>query len=243
MARRKQRDDEAAFLAAYAPGKFPRPSVTVDLVVLTILDGVLSILLVARGEHPFKGRWALPGGFVRVGEGPKDQGEDLYDAALRELREETGLPAGAALLEQLGAFGRPNRDPRTRVISVAYHALVRPTLVPHVSGGGDAAGARWFPVVERPPLAFDHDEIVERALARVRGDLEGTSVAFALVPETFTIAELRTVHEVILGTTLDPGNFRRRFLRMLDDGVLEPARGKRATASKPAQVYRFVDRR
>jgi 8-oxo-dGTP diphosphatase len=243
VASRKQRDDEAAFLASYTPGKFPRPSVTVDLVVLTILDGVLSILLVARGEHPFKGRWALPGGFVRVAEGPKDQGEDLHDAALRELAEETGLPPGSALLEQLGAFGRPGRDPRTRVISVAYHALVRPTLVPLAGGGGDATSARWFPVTGRPALAFDHDEIVERALARIRRDLDDTSVAFALVPETFTIAELRTVHEVILDAALDPGNFRRRFLRMLDDGVIEPARGKRATASKPAQVYRFALKR
>lgn len=240
-------EGEAKFLREYEPGSFPRPSVTVDLVVLTVVDKLLRVLLVKRGEHPFKNRWALPGGFVRVGDAREDQGEDLEAAARRELEEETGLShdtAGRIHLAQVGAFGKPNRDPRMRVISVAYVALVRPELVPLVRGGGDASHARWFAIEELPPdgheLAFDHAEILESAIARLRADLDRTSVAFELVHDTFTIQELRAVHEALRGETLDPGNFRKKFLRMLEDGVIEAARGKRPTASKPASVYRFV---
>jgi len=231
---------EGAFLASYDPRSFPRPSVTVDLVILTVTDGDLKVLLVERGEHPFKGRLALPGGFVRVGEGQKEQGESLDDAAARELAEETGLPTGSVYLEQLGAFGAPGRDPRTRVISVAYYALVRPTLAPLVRAGGDAHAARWESVEDVKELAFDHDAILRAAIARVRREIDLSPIGFELVPETFTIQELRAVHEVVKGAKLDPGNFRKRFLRMIDDGVIEEARGKRLTASKPAQVYRFV---
>ena len=129
-----------------------------------------------------------------------------------------------------------------RVISVAYYALVRSTLVPFVRAGGDVSHTRWFSAAELPSegLAFDHADILDAALARMRADLDRSSIAFELVPETFTIPELRTVHEAIRGETLDPGNFRKKFLRMIEDGLIEPARGKRATASKPANVYRFV---
>lgn len=126
-------EGEAKFLRDYAPGDYPRPSVTVDLVILTVVDKVVRVLLVKRNEHPFKGRWALPGGFVRVGPSREEQGEDLEAAARRELEEETGLAhdtAGRLHLAQIGAFGAPNRDPRMRVISIAYVALVRPELVP-----------------------------------------------------------------------------------------------------------------
>lgn len=244
----KQREEER-FLEEYRPGVYPRPSVTVDLAIFTVLDKLLHILLVRRSEPPFKGQWALPGGFVRVKGDRKDQGEDLDDAAHRELLEETGLSHGTSagvFLEQVRTFGRPGRDPRMRVISVAYYALVRPTLVPLIRAGGDVSHAKWFDVTEfaagsksRSELAFDHGEMLDAALERMRADLDRTAIAFELVPETFTIQELRAVHEAIRGETLDPGNFRKRFLRLIEDKVIEPARGKRPTASKPASVYRF----
>jgi 8-oxo-dGTP diphosphatase len=244
--------DEARFLEQYRPGEYPRPSVTVDLAVFTVIDKLLHVLFVRRNEHPFKGRWALPGGFVRVSDDRKDQGEDLDAAAHRELLEETGLShtaSASVFLEQVRTFGRPGRDPRMRVISVAYYALVRPTLVPLIRAGGDVSHAKWFDVGElagdrkaRTELAFDHADIVDAALTRMRADLDRTAIAFELVPETFTIQELRAVHEAIRGETLDPGNFRKKFLRLVEDGVIEPARGKRPTASKPASVYRFVRR-
>lgn len=243
------KESEARFLARYRPSDFARPSVTVDVAVFTVIDGVLHVLAVRRSEHPFKGRWALPGGFVRVGDARGDQGEDLDAAAYRELLEETGLSRSLPapiFLDQVRAFGKPGRDPRTRVISVAYYALVRPTLVPLVRAGGDAAQARWLDVGEllgdASRLAFDHAEILGAALARLRADLDRTSLAFELVPETFTIPELRAVHEAVRGEPLDPGNFRKRFLRLIEDGVIEPAKGKRTTASKPANVYRFARR-
>jgi 8-oxo-dGTP diphosphatase len=236
--------DEAAFLAAYRAKVFPRPSVTVDLLVFTILDADLKLLLVRRKEPPFAGAWALPGGFVRAGDTFADQGEDLEAAARRELSEETGLPAGQLFLAQLGAFGKAYRDPRTRVITVAYTALVRPDLAPFVHAGSDAAAAGWCSVreLDARTLAFDHAEIVAAGLARLRDRVESSTLAFELVPATFTIAELRAVFEVIKGARYDPGNFRRRFLRLVEDGVIEPAPGKRVTSSKPAKVYRFVRR-
>ena len=214
--------------------------------ILTVLDNDLKVLLVQRNEHPFKGRWALPGGFVRVSDDRKDQGEDLDDAARRELEEETGLSketAGHFFLEQVKTFGRPGRDPRMRVISVAYYALVRSTLVPLIRAGGDVSHARWFSVAElraMPRSRSTTSEILEATLAKARADLDRSSIAFELVPETFTIQELRAVHEAIRGEPLDPGNFRKKFLRMIEDGHIEAARGKRATASKPANVYRFA---
>ncbi|MBX3192497.1 MAG: NUDIX hydrolase [Labilithrix sp.] len=229
---------ERQFLERYRPERFARPSLTVDLVILTVVDKELRVLLVQRAEHPFKGRWALPGGFVRVGESADHQGEDLDEAAARELQEETGL--SNIYLEQVRTFGKPGRDPRMRVVSVVYFALVRPSLVPLVRSGGDAARARWYGATDTPPLAFDHADMLAAAIARLRADLDRTGIAFQLVPETFTVQELRTAHEAIRAQALDPGNFRKRFLRMIDDGVIEPARGKRATASKPAHVYRFT---
>ena len=235
--------DEAKFLARYKPGKFARPSVTVDIAAFTILDGALQVLLVKRGEHPFRGALALPGGFVRVGSGEgDDRGEDLDAAAARELAEETGLAMGDVYLEQLAAFGDPHRDPRMRVITIAYYALIRPDLAPKVRGGGDALAASWHHVADLGPrdLAFDHHHIVGLAAARVAERIGASSIARSLVQQTFTIPELRHVHEILTGKPQDPGNFRRRFERMLEDGILERAPGKRATASKPALVYRFL---
>lgn len=236
--------DEAGYLARYRPGAFPRPSVTVDVVILTVLDAELRVLLVRRREPPFRGRWALPGGFVRVGDGARDQGEDLDAAAARELEEETALDPRLVHLEQLRAFGRAGRDPRTRVITIAYVALVRPDLVPRVRPGGDVDRTAWQPVAQiaQRDLAFDHAEIVEHARRRVVARLDDSDIASSLVPGTFTIPELRSVHESVTGEAHDPGNFRRKFHRLLELGVIEQAPGKRITASKPATVYRFARR-
>jgi 8-oxo-dGTP diphosphatase len=233
---------ERAYLRGYDPSAFPRPSVTVDLAVFSVIDAELRVLLVRRGEHPFKGALALPGGFVRVGDGHRDQGEDLDAAAARELHEETGLTAADVYLAQLGAFGKAGRDPRMRVITIAYYALVRPDLAPLVRAGGDARHAEWIAVarLSARDLAFDHHDIVAAARARVAKDLEATSILAHLVPATFTIPELRHVHEIVNGRPEDPGNFRRRFLRRIEDGQIALAPGKRITASKPATVYRFV---
>jgi 8-oxo-dGTP diphosphatase len=237
--------DEAEFLRNYRPERFPRPAVTVDIIALSVVDAELRVLLVKRGEHPFKGAWALPGGFVRVGDGHRDKGEDLEGAAARELEEETGLRPPDAFLEQLGAFGRAERDPRMRVITVAYYALIRPDLVPFVRAGGDAAEAEWHSVMglARTKLAFDHTEIIDSAVRRVAERIDSSSVAANLVPKTFTIPELRHLYGLLEGAPLDPGNFRRKFERLIESGVIEEAPGKRITASKPARVYRFLPRR
>jgi 8-oxo-dGTP diphosphatase len=194
---------------------------------------------VRRGEPPFQGSWALPGGFVRVGDTFHDQGEGLEAAARRELIEETGLELHAAWLEQVGAFGEPYRDPRMRVISVAWAALVRPTLAPYVRAGTDAADVRWWPVRELPELAFDHAHITAASLAHVRRRIEGSAIAFELVPDPFTVAELHAAWEAVLGEPIDPANFRRRFRGLVSDGVIHEAPGQRATATRPAQVWRF----
>jgi 8-oxo-dGTP diphosphatase len=235
---------DEAFLRDYRASDYPRPSVTVDVVVFTVVDSDLKVLMIRRGQPPFQGAWAIPGGFVRVSD-DADQGEDLRDAAARELEEETGLTSDQVFLEQLHTFGRPGRDPRTRVITVAHYALVRTDLVPLVSAGSDADQARWFSVgseISNLELAFDHRAILEVALERIRSKIDDAPLAFELVPPTFTIAELRAVYDAIKGQAYDPGNFRRRFMRMQTDGVIEQAPGKRQTGTKPARVYRFVRR-
>jgi len=241
MRARSASSADAAFLASYKPSDFSRPSVAVDIVALTVIDSLLRVLLIRRAEPPFRGRWALPGGFVRVGDAHRHRGESLDEAVARELDEETGLSVRDVYLEQLGAFGHPDRDPRMRVISVAYYALVRPDLVPTVRGGGDAAHAEWHVVPSRGlRLAFDHDRIVDAARERIRERIHTTSLARSLVARTFTIPELRNVYAIVTGEPQDPGNFRRKFQAMLDARVVERAPGKRITASKPAAVYRFA---
>jgi 8-oxo-dGTP diphosphatase len=232
---------EAEFLRQYRPADFPRPSVTVDIAAFSIIDAELRVLLIRRGDHPFKGHWALPGGFVRVGDAHRNQGEDLEKAAVRELEEETGLRAPDVYLEQLGAFGAAGRDPRMRVITVAYYALIRPDLVPLVRAGGDASHAEWISVssCDEASLAFDHAEIIRCAVSRVAERIEASSIAASLVPKTFTVPELRHVHTLLTGQRQDPGNFRRKFERLVEAGVVEQAPGRRLTASKPASVYRF----
>jgi 8-oxo-dGTP diphosphatase len=224
------------FLAQYA-----RPSFTVDIVVLTVRGGALSILLVERGIEPFKGKLALPGGFVQVGVGGVG-GEDVDDAAARELVEETGLAPTQVPLVQVRAFGAPYRDPRGRVITAGYLALVKPELAAFVRAGSDAAHAAFHPLTDAllARLAFDHKDIVSATLEFVRRDLEIGTLAFALVPATFTMRELREVHELLGGAPLDPGNFRRKFLRLVSDGIVEPADGTRVTGRRPAQVWRVT---
>jgi len=202
--------------------------VTVDLVVLTIRDGVLNALLIRRGIPPYKGRWALPGGFVL-------DDEDLPAAAERELREETGVATAAGHLEQLRTYGGPRRDPRGRVVSVAYLALL-PDL-PAPTAGSDAAGAHWRAVDGVQRLAFDHDEILRDGVERARAKLEYTPLAAAFCPAEFTIAELRGVYEAVWGTDLDPRNFHRKVTATA--GFVEPAGASTGGGrGRPAQLFR-----
>jgi 8-oxo-dGTP diphosphatase len=204
--------------------------VTVDLVVLTIREGQLCALLVQRKIEPFQGRWALPGGFVL-------DDEDLGPAAVRELAEETGLTEVAAEghLEQLGTYGTPGRDPRGRVVTVAYLALIPDQPVPRA--GSDAAGAEWRPLHRVQPLAFDHDRILADGLERARAKLEYTSLAAAFCPPEFTVAELRQVYEVVWGAPLDPRNFHRKATST--EGFLEPTgRSTAGERGRPAQLFR-----
>ncbi len=235
--------------------EYPLPAVAVDMVILTIDPRAhLSCLLVRRGEDPFKGAWALPGGFVDVGAGYRAgpaQGEDLRAAAARELREETGLEVGRhqVFLEQLYTFGAAGRDPRGRVITVAYYALVSVEFAPFVRAGDDARDVRWHPISadeDNPsdlPLAFDHEEIVRSALERVRGKVDyDPRLVRALLPEEFTQSEFRRVHELIKGARYDKSNFSKRFRRMLEDGRFEATDAKKALrgAGRPPKLYRFV---
>ncbi|GAB3680733.1 NUDIX hydrolase [Actinocorallia lasiicapitis] len=244
---------DADFLAAYDPRQYDPVSVTVDVVALTIRDGVLHVLLVRRGAPPFQGAWALPGGFVRAVSGS----EDLPAAAARELAEETGLKElGRVHLEQLGSYGAPGRDPRMRVISVAYLAF-GPAL-PDPLAGSDAAEAAWVPVASleltddgaQPPgtdrpLAFDHARILADGLERARAKLEYTPLATAFLAERFTIPELRAVYETVWDEELHAGNFHRKVLSV--PGFVEPTgqtteHGGRRGGPR-AKLYRSGDAR
>jgi len=207
---------------------YPRPSVTVDVIIFTLREDDLQVLLIKRGHPPFEGMWAIPGGFV-------DIVESLEDAALRELEEETGVRD--VYLEQLYTFGDPGRDPRGRTITVAYFALV-PADTVRLRAGDDAADVRWWSVYDLPPLAFDHAGILAYALQRLRYKLEYTAVGFELLPETFTLSELQAAYEVILGETLDKRNFRRKILSA---GVIEQTSEYRTGEGRPAKLYRFCD--
>ncbi|MEU5307201.1 NUDIX domain-containing protein [Streptomyces sp. NPDC021562] len=206
-------------------------AVTVDLAVLTLRAGALHVLLVERGLEPYAGRWALPGGFVM----PRESAET---AARRELAEETGLADVSGLrLEQLRTYSDPDRDPRMRVVSVAFTALLPHPPEPH--GGGDAAQARWLPYDPARPLAFDHDRILADAHDRVGAQLEHSCVATAFCPPEFTLGELQNVYETVWGVTLDRPNFRRKVLTT--PGFVEPVPGAaRLTGGrgKPAALYR-----
>ena len=206
----------------------PPFAVTVDLVVLTVRDGALQALLVRRGEEPYAGCWALPGGFVRIE-------EDIAAAAHRELAEETGLPAGSVHLEQLGTYGEPGRDPRMRVVSVA-HLVLAPDL-PAPVAGSDAAEARWTRLPAGAALAFDHDRILADGVERARSKLEYTSLAAEFCAAEFTVADLRAVYEAVWGAPLDPRNFHRKVTGA--EGFLQPTgRSSTRDRGRPAQLYR-----
>ncbi|MFD3454876.1 NUDIX domain-containing protein [Streptomyces sp. NPDC058691] len=224
-----------ADMSPYDPSAFPPFAVTVDLVVLTVRSNALCALAVRRGEPPYQGRWALPGGFVRGD-------EDLAEAAARELEEETGLRAGKGVhLEQLATYGDPKRDPRMRVVSVA-HLVLAPDL-PAPRAGGDARSARWAPVGELlrngedGALAFDHARILGDGVERARSKLEYSALATAFCPPEFTVGELRRVYEVVWGVALDPRNFHRKVTGTV--GFLVPTGGTTTRqGGRPAQLFR-----
>ncbi len=207
--------------------KYPHPAVTVDGVVFGYDDADLKVLLIQRAQAPFEGKWALPGGFVEM-----DEGLDV--AVRRELEEETGITR--LYLEQLYTFGEPKRDPRERVISVAYYALVK--LADHaVRAASDARNVAWFPVADLPALAFDHEDIVEMALKRLKGKVRYEPVGFELLPERFPLSELQHLYETLLEQPLDKRNFRKKILGMgllADTGDIQ-----QDVAHRAARLYRF----
>ncbi len=200
---RRPPPDEAAWLASYDRMQFPPFAVTVDMVLLTVRHGTFSVLLVERDTHPFRGNLALPGGFVLPD-------EDLDAAAVRRLERETGVRRDAAHVEQLGAFGAPDRDPRMRVVSVAYLVFAPDLEAP--SPGKGTRSVSWFPVdeVNTTALAFDHDRVLGAGVERARSKLEYTPLAAAFVGEEFTVGDLRRVYEAVWGHPLDPRNFHRK---------------------------------
>ena len=215
---------------AYDPAAFPPFAVTVDLVALTVRGDALHVLLVTRAEEPFAGRLALPGGFVR----PE---EDLAAAAARELTEETGLRRVPGHLEQLATYGSPRRDPRMRVVSVAYLAMA-PNL-PDPRPGGGASAVAWVPVehASKARLAFDHRTILADGIERARAKLEYTSLATAFCPPEFSVSDLRHVYEAVWGTELDPRNFHRK-VTSTPGFLIDTGRTVADGPGRPAALYR-----
>ena len=208
--------------------KYPHPSVTTDCVIFGFDGTNLKVLLVERGIEPYKGRWALPGGFMRMD-------ESAEEGALRELKEETGLEG--AYIKQFGTFTAPNRDPRERVITIAFYALVK---LQEVKGADDAADARWFDLDKVPSLAFDHDMILRTALIELRKQIHFEPVGFELLPEKFTMKELQTLYEAMLDVKFDRGNFAKKMLHydlltQLDETVWP-------TPKRQAFLYKFNEK-
>ncbi len=240
-------DNEQSFLAAYDAAQFPHPSVAVDVALVTVEGGRLRALLAPRAEHPHRGRWALPGSFVRMD-------ESLDQAAQRVLAAKAGL--SGIFLEQLYTFGRPDRDPRTRVITIAYYALVDARRLARREAGSQAAAGGQLVTLEVPwpgeqggpvrivddagrslPLAFDHADILGLVVQRLRGKLDYAPIGFELLPRQFTLRQLQEIHETILGRTLNKDSFRRRLLA---SGLIAPT-GKleQDVGHRPAELYRF----
>ena len=207
--------------------EYARPALTVDAVVFGLDDEDLKVLLVRRDIEPFKGKWALPGGFVRVG-------ETLEEAVRRELREETGV--AEVFLEQLYTFGATDRDPRERVVTVAYYALVK--LSDHrIHAATDACDAAWFAVSEAQSLAFDHERILAAALERLKNKVRYQPIGFELLPPQFTLSQLQRLYETILETPLDKRNFRKKILSM--DFIVALDEVEKDVAHRAARLYRF----
>ncbi|WP_367044604.1 NUDIX domain-containing protein [Streptomyces sp. Je 1-332] len=211
----------------------PPVLLTVDLVILTLRESRLHVLLVERGEDPFRGISALPGGFLSHGD------EEILDAAHRELSEETALPAGSVHLEQLAVYGDSGRDPRGRVVSVA-HLAIAPRL-PEPVAGTDATDAAWVPAEAvlsgEVKLAFDHRRIVSDGIERARTKLEFSSLATAFCRENFTITELQQVYEAVWGTELDTRNFYRK-VQAVKGFIVPVGTNRRTTGGRPARLYR-----
>lgn len=207
--------------------EYPRPALTVDAVVFGLDDEDLKVLLIRRGLEPFQGKWALPGGFVRVE-------ETLEEAVRRELQEETGI--SQLFLEQLYTFGTLDRDPRERVVTVAYYALVK--LSDHrIRAATDARDAAWFAVSEAGGLAFDHDHILAAALERLKGKVRYQPIGFELLPPQFTLSQLQRLYETVLETQLDKRNFRKKILSM--DFLVALDEVQKDVAHRAARLYRF----
>jgi 8-oxo-dGTP diphosphatase len=210
--------------------RHPHPAVTTNVVIFTLLEDKLRLLLVKRARDPFKGYWALPGGFISLE-------EDLEESATRTLERETGITG--VYLEQLYTFGRPQRDPRERVITVAYYALVPADRVKLRAQDADSLG--WFPVEALPTLALDHCEIVAMASQRLAAKLDYSTIAFQFMPEQFTLSELQTVYETILREALDKRNFRKWVLAL--ERIEETGEERREGSHRPAKLYRMKHRK
>lgn len=205
--------------------KYPHPAVTTDCVIFGFNGEQLQVLLIERGIEPYEGKWAFPGGFLKMD-------ETAEEGALRELKEETGLET--AYVQQFHTFSEPSRDPRERVITIAYYALVK---IQEVKGGDDAASARWFPLNDIPSLAFDHDYMLRMATQRLREEIHFQPIGFELLPEKFTIKELQSLYEAILGISFDRRNFAKKMLHLgilieLDETIWP-------TPKREAKLYKF----
>ena len=205
--------------------KYPHPAVTTDCVIFGCDGERVQVLLIERGIEPYKGRWAFPGGFLKID-------ETAEEGALRELKEETGLEG--AYMEQFHTFSAPERDPRERVITIAYYALVK---IQEVKGGDDAASARWFPLDDIPSLAFDHDYILRMATQRLREQIHFQPIGFELLPEKFTLKELQLLYESILGINFDRRNFAKKMMHLEILTDLEETIWP--TPKREAKLYKF----
>jgi len=210
--------------------RYPHPAVTTDIVIFTIRQDELKVLLIKRALPPFKGEWALPGGFINLQ-------ESLEQGARRELEEETGV--SGVYLEQLYTFGQPDRDPRERVITVAYYALI-PSDKIEIRAASDAEGVSWFGMQELPKLAFDHPEILQTAHQRLVAKLDYSTIAFQFMPKAFTLTDLQQVYELILREPIDKRNFRKRILSL--NLIKETGKERKDGAHRPAKLYRVIDR-